>query len=138
MTKETIGKLEEAFLFGATDREASLFANIHPDTLYAYCQANPSFSDRKELLKEQVKVRAKQNIANGIHAGEKMLSQWYLERKSKDEFSTRTEATGAGGKDLIPDTSDEVKKLTEQLNALHRGTSIPSNGTTPNAVDTKA
>lgn len=112
MTAETILKLEEGFLMAFTDKEASLYANISPSTLYLYCQENPEFSERKELLKEQVKIRAKTNIVDAINKGDKLLSQWYLERKSKDEFSTRSEHTGPDGKDLIPDT-DERKKLKE-------------------------
>jgi sugar phosphate isomerase/epimerase len=34
-------------------------------------------------------------------------------------------------------SSDEIKKLTAQLNDLHRSTSVRSDGTTTNAVDTQ-
>ena len=66
MTPEIIDKLEEGFLMGFTDREACLFAGIAPSTLYDFCQEDKEFSERKELLKEQIKMRAKQNIAHGI------------------------------------------------------------------------
>lgn len=114
MTQETVGKLEKAFLMGLSDREASLFADIHPSTLYKYCDEHPSFSERKELLKEQVKVRAKQNIAAGINEGDKSLSQWYLERKARDEFATKSETAHSGSVAInhlsdIPD--DELQRL---------------------------
>lgn len=98
MTEETIRKLEEAFLRGLSDREASLFADIAPSTLYLYCQENPGFSERKELLKENVKMRAKINISDGVAAegirsnSDKSLSQWYLERKDK-EFKQKSDIT---------------------------------------------
>ena len=91
MTEETIQKLEYAFMKGLTDLEACLYADISKSTLYNYCEENPSFMDRKELLKEQVKMRAKLNISEAIENNDKDTSKWYLERKAKDEFSTKQE-----------------------------------------------
>lgn len=92
MTPETIAKLEEAFLFGANDKEAYFLAGVSSSTFYAYCQENPDFSERKELLKEQVKVKAKMTIAKAIDAGDKALSQWYLERRDRD-FKPKSDLT---------------------------------------------
>ena len=91
MTDEVIEKLEELFLKGLTDREACLIANIHPATLYNYCSEHPDFLERKELLKEQVKTQAKLNVAEAIGNKDVDISKWYLERKAKDEFSTKQE-----------------------------------------------
>jgi len=85
MTENTIRKLEEAFIKGLSDREACLYANIGTSTLYDYCNENPEFSERKELLKEQVKMRAKINIAEKINNGDISASMWYLERKGKED-----------------------------------------------------
>ncbi|MBS8115188.1 hypothetical protein F6P88_12710, partial [Streptococcus suis] len=89
MTQGTIKKLEEAFLRGLSDEEACLYANISKPTLYDYCKKNPQFSDRKELLKQRLKTRAKLNISNAIEDGDVAISKWYLERKD-DEFKTKT------------------------------------------------
>lgn len=94
MTQEMIDKLEMLFAKGLTDREACLIANIHPSTLYDYCNENPEFTERKELLKEQVKTQAKLNVAEAIENNDKDTSKWYLERKAKDEFSTKQEVSG--------------------------------------------
>lgn len=91
MTKETLDKLEYAFLRGLSDRESCLYANIDPQTLYNYCNSHPDFSSRKELLKEQVKMKAKLVVADEIDAHNEKMATWYLERKAKDEFSTKTE-----------------------------------------------
>lgn len=105
MTPETIGKLEYGFSCGLSDREACLYANINPDTLYEYCKKHPEFSERKELLKEQVKMQAKLNLASSISGGDEKASEWYLERKAKDEFSTKTEVSGtiAGAVQIVDD-----------------------------------
>lgn len=86
INKEILGKLEEAFLYGLSDREACLYANINPSTLYDYCKLHPKFSERKELLKEKPKMRAKMNLAVKIANGDIGVSKYYLERKARDEF----------------------------------------------------
>jgi hypothetical protein len=37
------------------------------------------------------RLKAKQNIISGINSGDKTDSKWWLERKAKDEFSTKQE-----------------------------------------------
>lgn len=111
MTPETIAKLEIAFSNGASDKEAIFIGGIGSSTFYDYCQANPEFSERKEGLKDMVKYQARKNIVDAILEGDKQQSNWYLERKAKDEFSSRTENTGADGKDLIPDPMSPEEKV---------------------------
>ena len=91
MTPETIDKLEQAFLNGASDKEAIFQAGISESTFYDYYKGNSEFSERKEGLKSQVKYRARKNVVDAINDGDKTLSQWYLERKVKEEFSQKTE-----------------------------------------------
>lgn len=91
MTAEVLQKLEHGFSCGLSDKEASLYAGICESTLYNYCQANPDFLERKELLKEQPKMKAKIILNNAIEEGSLSAAKWYLERKAKDEFSTRQE-----------------------------------------------
>lgn len=66
MTPDVLGKLEDAFMNAFTDEMACLYAGIHRDTLYAYCQENPAFSDRKETLKMTPDLRAQQTIIKDI------------------------------------------------------------------------
>lgn len=118
MTETTVAKLEEGFLMGLTDREACLYADINPSTLYRYCEENIEFSERKELLKEQVKMRAKQNISKAITEGDKQLSQWYTERRDPD-FNPKQQIDHTTKGEKI-DNSDAVKELTQKLNELHK------------------
>lgn len=91
MTDDVLRKLEQGFSCGLSDREACLFAGIGESTLYDFCKLHPEFSERKDLLKNQPKMKAKLVIAEAIERGEVKVSQWYLERKCRDEFSTRQE-----------------------------------------------
>lgn len=91
MTKETLEKLEYAFSLGCTDKSACLYADISPDTLYEYQKKNPEFTERKAALKEQQVLKARSVVDNALNTGDVATARWLLERKCKDEFSTRTE-----------------------------------------------
>lgn len=98
MTPETIAKLEEAFLNGASDKEACFIAGIGVSTLYKYQEENPEYVERKDGLKNMLKYQARVNVAKSLNEGELDTSLWFLEKKAKDEFSARNEITGADGK----------------------------------------
>lgn len=93
MTEEVVDKLTYAFSKGLSDREACLYVGISTTTLYDYCNDNPDFAERKELLKEQPKIKAKMNICEALEYKDVDISKWYLERRAKDEFSTKQEIT---------------------------------------------
>lgn len=101
MTDAVIGKLEVLFAMGLSDREACLIADVNPSTLYEYCNKNPDFAERKELLKEKPKTKAKINLSKAIEAEDLDASKWYLERKAKDEFSTKQEIKADVDSDVI-------------------------------------
>ena len=101
MTPEVVGKLEEAFAWGCTDREACLWADIAEKTLYLYQEKHPEFIQRKEALKETPILEARKSVVQRLPRDPK-LAMDYLSRKKKDEFSQRNEYTGKDGKDLVP------------------------------------
>lgn len=116
ITKETVQKLEEGFLMGLSDREACIYADIAVSTLYDQLQETQGvFGGRKELLKDNIKMKSKLNVAHGIKKGDINLSLWYLERKCKDEFSPKQEITHSGTMDINNPmanlTTDELRKL---------------------------
>lgn len=100
ITDETLGKLRDAFSYTATDEEACIYAGIHPDTLYEYCKNFPEFSEEKERLKNMPNFTAKKVIIAKIQEGDEKQANWWLERKAKQEFSTRQEVTGKDGENI--------------------------------------
>jgi len=103
MTDEALAKLEEAFSVGATDKEACFLANVSETSLYRYQEENPEFRERKEALKNMPNYKAKKLIVKKIEEGDEKQANWWLERKGKEDgFSTRSEITGADGKDVAP------------------------------------
>lgn len=114
MTPETIQKLEEAFEWGCSDPEACLHAGIAKATFYDYLQKHKDFADRRELLKKNPTIRARQSVLRGLET-DSDLALKYLERKEKGEFSLRQEWTGQDGGPIetvstIAD-ADEARKL---------------------------
>lgn len=98
MTPSVIGKLEEGFLKSMTDREACLYAGISMDTLYNYCNKYPQFSERKEMLKDNVNLQAKCNLTESIQDKKNREdSKWWLERKNKAEFALRRDISADNG-----------------------------------------
>lgn len=89
MTKSVINKLEEAFALGCTDLEASLYANIAPATLYNHQDKNPEFLERKDQLKMSPILKARKTVVGSLDNPD--IAMKYLERKKKDEFSTRVD-----------------------------------------------
>lgn len=98
MTPDTINKLEQVFAIGGTDKEACSYADISHQTLYNYQEKYPEFVERKEMLKEKPFIKARQTVVKALDNPHD--AQWYLERKKKQEFSVRSELTGANGTEL--------------------------------------
>lgn len=86
ITESVLLKLEQGFMYGFSDREACLYANVSPSALYTYCDKHPEFKERKEQLKDQPKIQAKINVMKSMIGGDVKTSKWYLERKAREEF----------------------------------------------------
>lgn len=85
VTDEVLGKLWEAFSNALTDEEACLYAGIHRDTLYAYQEKNPTFSDRKRQLRLTPIIAAKHSVIRRI-PGNPAVAQWWLNKRASKEF----------------------------------------------------
>ena len=91
MTEAIVSKLEYGFMKGLNVTECCHYADISRNCFYEYCEKNPAFKDRIEELRSYTSARAKLNVAEAIEEGDKDMSKWWLERRNKDEFSTKQE-----------------------------------------------
>lgn len=106
MTTATLGKLREAFLWGASDAEACLVAKIHPDTLYAYQREHPEFSEEKEACKLNPVLKARKTVFENL---DKVgTARWYLEKRMRKEF----------GDELTDDADGQPRSIAELVEKL--------------------
>ena len=92
MTPQTIAKLEHCFERGYSDYDAYKSVGISKDAFYDYCVANPDFSEKKEWLKKNTVILSKNIVYDKLVIDKDInTAKIILERKAKDEFSTRQE-----------------------------------------------
>jgi hypothetical protein len=83
-TKETLGKLDQAFAIDATVGEACCYANISESIYYDWVKDNPELSERFSRLRKKPVLKARQTTVQSLD--DPKNAQWYLERKMKNEF----------------------------------------------------
>ena len=81
MTPEVIRKLEDAFSWGCTDLEACCNANIGKTSLYEYCDRNPDFAERKEVLKNQPVMKARRVVQAALDDDDINTAHKVIDRK---------------------------------------------------------
>ena len=86
---EIIDKLHEGLLMGLTVEQACIYAGIHKDTYYDWCKNKPGFKEKMERAALNPFLLAKQTIFRNLN--DKETAKWYLEHKSRQEFSLRVE-----------------------------------------------
>ena len=90
LNPEVVNELAYAFAIGASIREACAYANISVGTYYNWTRANPKLLQHLENIKEKLPLKAKDNIAKGINAGDVSLSKWLMERTQADVYGEKT------------------------------------------------
>lgn len=101
LTKKNMEELEKRFRDGATTLEA-IEGVMAESTYYKYLSQDEVFAERMSLARDYTTEIARGVVARAIRRGDRDSAKWWLERKKKDEFSTRHEHTGKDGKDLLP------------------------------------
>lgn len=115
ITDKVVQKLEKAFIAGLSDREACLYAGAAESTFYDYCNANPEFSERKELLKKTPVLNSKMTIARAVKKDPAMALK-LLERKERKEWAPPTVKQDVHLTNEVGDKTDE--QLDDELAAL--------------------
>lgn len=91
LNDSTVKKLEEAFAIGASVSEACFYADITRQTYYNWIKENEEMKEKFDRLQQTPILKARQTIAKALGT-DVDIAKWYLERKMKREFSTRTES----------------------------------------------
>ena len=124
MTTVTVNKLEQGFINGLSDVQACRYAGISRTTLFNYQEENPEFINRKEGLREDVKMHAKLNIAKKVMGtgkgdGDIDTSKYVLDRTDPDfKPKNKLEIEGV----LSQEEMDAQAKLTAKyLDDINKG-----------------
>ena len=107
-------RLASAYRKGLNHREAAMHCGIKHTDLMEYLAYDEAFRMRAEGLMEHLAIQAKMNVAKSIEEGKMKPTQWYLERRRPEEFSTKTDVSVTTGE------SEKVreKEIEEMLNKL--------------------
>jgi len=87
ITKSTVQILEQALRDGFSIEMACHVSGISRSTYYAHLQTDADFMNKMTLAQEWATQRAKQVVIQAIDKGDLKAAQWWLERKSRSEFS---------------------------------------------------
>lgn len=106
ITPELADRIMALFRMGLNDGEVCEQLDVPPSVLYAHQARHPEFLEKKHLAKKHLVSKSRQVVYNGLNSGDEKLrvdtAKWILERKAKEEFSTRQEVTGADGESIKP------------------------------------
>lgn len=102
-------------MMGFSDSEACAYTELCPASLYNYQKEHPEFLEQKELWKQNPILKAKKIIIDDLDNGEIDTARWYLERKCKDEFSTKQEVDNHVDISQVP--TEELLRLAEEAMA---------------------
>ena len=121
MTPETIEKLRQAFIIGATKEEACAYAEISKVTLYSYIDKNPDFVNDIEAWQKTPLLKAKATVNKNLD--DTKTAQWYLERRAK-EFKPKQDLT-TNDKDLPTPILNGIEALNVSTNDSSPQTTEP-------------
>lgn len=107
---EVVKRITDALRGGNTRRAACAAGSISQDTLAVWLRENPDFSDAVEKAEGEAELRNLAVIQDATKTTWQAAA-WWLERKHKQDWSSRVEQTGADGQPVkvIVEYSDPVK-----------------------------
>lgn len=109
VTTDVVALLISAFQDGLNVTQACWQAGIGRDAYYDRYNVDPEFADKMDRAREFPSMNSRKGIVKAIKNGDVHSMKWWLERRSKDEFSTRQEVTGRGGRPFNEPLSPEEK-----------------------------
>lgn len=106
-------RLVKAWKAGLNNREVAIHCSIPMSFLLELLSSDEKLRMRAEGLQEHTKIQAKINVADAIEKGRMKTSQWYLERKCPEEYSTKQDVLLSGN--LVTASEEEKEKAVKEL-----------------------
>ena len=98
--EKIIEVLKPYFQLGCSVRKACMYAGIAESTFQTWVGEDPELRVQIEAWQNEINAKARANWRAQIASGQFEASRQWLERNEKDDFSLRTEHTGADGSPL--------------------------------------
>lgn len=95
--EEVIRTLEPFFKLGCNAKKACAYAGIPYTTVNTWLNDDEELRIKVTAWQNEISMEARKTLKLSIQSGDKMTALEWIKRKEKDEFSERTEQTGADG-----------------------------------------
>ena len=95
-TDEIIKSLVKSFEDGSTITEACNVAGISRQSYYDWMELHDDFSDKILIAQEYPDYVAKSLVVSAMKKGDVDTGKWWLERKLRNEFATKSEQQHSG------------------------------------------
>lgn len=113
-SEKVISDLKAGLQRDFTIIEACVYAGITSDTYYRWLKESDEFREEMDRARQHMSELSKKVIMDAVEKGDKDSAKWWLERRKKELYSTRTETdlTSKGDKitgyvvEIIDKTSD--------------------------------
>ena len=115
--KETIERLIDGFSKDFNVAECCRYANIYTSVYYGFINRHPEYRELFESCRQDNGIKAKNILQNSLVDGDKETAKWYLERRRKDEYSTKTVQEST---DIVVDIATKEGKIDEILDKFSR------------------
>lgn len=122
-----IAKCKEVWAIGGNNAEAAFYTEISETSLCRYLQTHPELDEIRKRLLEKPILKARQEVVKGLE-GNPEFSLKYLERKRKDEFSTKQDIEVGGSLTINKYKQLTLEQLKQQYAELEREQSEGDNG----------
>lgn len=95
-----VSKLIAGFNNGFNIEECCSYSGISKDTYYKWIKKNKRFAYDMDVAQQAIGKHSKKVITESILNGDVKAAQWWLERRQRKDFATRSEVTGEDGEKL--------------------------------------
>lgn len=131
VTPEVVSLLVTSFQDGLNVTQACWQANISRDTYYSHYNSDPEFSDKMDRARQFLSMNGRKKVKEAMIKGDMKTIRWFLERRDKDDFSSRTEVTGRNGKPLGATLDPDEKARLDKIWARKHGSNNTTSESTP-------
>jgi len=111
---DVITKLRQAFAIGCGIEEACFYAEIHRTTYWRWLKKYPELEYEFGEMQQRLGLKAKENVAARIEAGDVDKSIWYLERTQPKTYA-ETQKHEHSGEVSIPQGYPEDEELKKEF-----------------------